>query len=335
MPEKNTLLRQWQMLKLVPRRGRKPASVIHQQLEESGYKVGLRTVQRDLKEICEENIFPLRQDESKPIGWHWDRDADIFDIPGRDPYAALTLRMADDYLRQVLPKSCVDLLQPQAQSAQCVLDNLDLDHYRNWPGKIRTISRAQPLEPPEIKPSVLESVYEALLHGYRLKGMYRGVGKEEAEERVINPQGLIIADPIIYLLGTFGESQKVYHMALHRFESAAATTELAKSLVDFDIDAYIASGAFGFPKADQKRIDLKVRFYEYAGDHLTESPLCPDQKSYREDDDLIIEANVPNTCQLRWWLASFGEYVEILEPISLRQSFAEMAENMLEMYQED
>ncbi len=334
MPEKNTLLRQWQMLKLVPRRGRKSAPAIHQQLEESGYKVGLRTVQRDLKDISDENLFPLRHDESKPIGWYWDRDADIFDIPGRDPYAALTLRMASDYLRQVLPKSCVDLLQPQARSAQSVLDNLDLDHYRNWPSKIRTISRAQPLEPPEIEPSVLEAIYEAVLHGFRLKGMYRAVGKEEAEERVINPQGLVIADPIIYLLGTFKESTKVYHMALHRFESAEATTELASSLDDFDIDAHIASGAFGFPKVDKTRIDLKVRFYDYVGGHLTESPLCPDQISYREEDDLIIEANVPNTHQLRWWLASFGEYAEILEPLSLRQSFAEMAENMLEMYRD-
>jgi len=231
--------------------------------------------------------------------------------------------MAGDYLRQVLAKSCVDLLQPQAQGAQCVLDNLDFEHYRNWPEKIRTISRAQPLEPPEFVPSVLEAAYEAVLHGYRLKGMYRAVGKDEAEEWVVNPQGLVIADPITYLLGTFKNSTKVDHMALHRFESAEATTDLACSLDDFNIDAYIASGAFGFPKVDQKRIDLKVRFYEYAGDHLTESPLCPDQKSYREDDDLIIEANVPNTHQLRRWLASFGEYLEILEPISLRQNFAE------------
>ncbi|TYO99672.1 putative DNA-binding transcriptional regulator YafY [Geothermobacter ehrlichii] len=326
------LLRQWQMLKHVPRRGRRTAQEIHQMLREDGFDVDLRTVQRDLKQLWEGNIFPLCRDDNKPIGWYWDREADIFDLPGMDPHTALVVRMAESHLESVLPPSCMDLIRPRARQAVKVLDQTDLDHYRRWPYKVRVISRAQPLLPPDIDPQVLKTLYDALLRGVKVRGMYRGVGKQEAEERIFSPQGLVIADPVIYLLASFKDYPKIYHLALHRFESAEALTEKAHVIPEFDLDAYLEAGAFGFPVKEGDTIRLKAVFYDGAGEHLVESPLSTNQTYQREEEDIIITAEVPNTQQLRWWLASFGEMVEVLEPKSLRNEFAEMAKEMLEMY---
>ena len=48
---------------------------------------------------------------------------------------------------------------------------------------------------------------------------------------------------------------------------------------------------------------------------------------------LFRSATVPNTAQLRWWLMGFGEGVEVLEPVSLRQEFIDMAQALNIVYQ--
>jgi predicted DNA-binding transcriptional regulator YafY len=52
------------------------------------------------------------------------------------------------------------------------------------------------------------------------------------------------------------------------------------------------------------------------------------------DDDVLVEAEVLDTQQLRWWLLSFGENVEVIHPKSLRKDFAEMTRNMASYYEE-
>ena len=79
-----TLMRQWQMLRLIPRKPSKMATTeIKQRLEEEGFKITQRTIQRDL--VTFSSIFPLVcDDRDKPYGWSWESCADVMDIPGMD-----------------------------------------------------------------------------------------------------------------------------------------------------------------------------------------------------------------------------------------------------------
>ena len=96
----HALLRQWKMLQLLPSKYPKDAATIREELEDEGFKVDLRTVQRDLKELTE--VFPVTAKQGKPISWRWDRNAMSFDIPGMDRTAALTLKMVSAFMARLL-----------------------------------------------------------------------------------------------------------------------------------------------------------------------------------------------------------------------------------------
>jgi hypothetical protein len=89
----------------------KDAATVRGELENEGFKVDLRTVQRDLKELTE--VFPVTAKQGKPISWRWDRNAMSFDIPGMDRTAALTLKMVSEFMARLLPKSCLESLAPK------------------------------------------------------------------------------------------------------------------------------------------------------------------------------------------------------------------------------
>ena len=70
--KRKTLLRQWEMLKLLPKTPEPQVTVKHlrEGLAAAGFDVDERTIQRDLKALAD--IFPIDvQDRSPPFGWRW------------------------------------------------------------------------------------------------------------------------------------------------------------------------------------------------------------------------------------------------------------------------
>ena len=72
----DAMLRQWSLLRSIPRSPRRvDTTTLLRRLHEDGFKVGQRTVQRDLHRLSE--IFPLVLDKrSIPFGWSWMRQAE-------------------------------------------------------------------------------------------------------------------------------------------------------------------------------------------------------------------------------------------------------------------
>ena len=69
----DTILRQWAMLRNIPHAPRRiTTSVLRDRLIEEGYRVDIRTVQRDLGKLS--LLFPLISDgRSRPYAWSWMR----------------------------------------------------------------------------------------------------------------------------------------------------------------------------------------------------------------------------------------------------------------------
>ncbi len=66
--------------------------------------------------------------------------------------------------------------------------------------------------------------------------------------------------------------------------------------------------------------------------HLQERPLHTSQVISTYHDEILLSANVQDTNELRWWLLGFGDQVEILEPMELREDFRDIAKNMAQSY---
>ncbi len=325
------LLRQWKMLQLLPVKVPKSAVQIRDELEREGFQVDLRTVQRDLKELME--VFPLTARKGKPISWRWDRNAMSFEIPGMDRVGALTLKMVSEFMSRLLPKNCLDSLAPNLRRAEAVLNDLDEKTYGGWLDKVRVVPRNQPLLPPHVDSEVLDVVYESLFQDRRFKAMYLKRNESEPVEYIVNPLGLVASDPSLYLVATLWDYENIKLLAVHRFQTAEMIYETVRKPKGFTLDKYLASGALGFARHEGKKIRLKALFDKYAAAHLYESPLSTKQKiTEQEDGNILIEAEVLDTLQLRWWLLGFGDNVEVVGPKSLRQELVETIRNMAGYY---
>lgn len=325
----DTLLRQWAMLRLIPRHPRKiDTGRLLDGLNRQGFQTTLRTVQRDLNNLS--RALPLESDEAKPQGWWWSHEAETLDMPALDPQAALTFKLVEGYLQPLLPVATLDYLRPWFKSAAGVLEKHG-NGLSKWPDKIRVLSRGQPQLAPQVDADAQMAIYQALLEEKRVAVVYlpSHIGAEREYE--ISPLALVVRDQVVYLVCTMWEYDDLRQLALHRVVSATLLDSSIRRPAGFDIDAYIAQGEFGFPHGGPIR--LEVKFAASVALHLAECPLSEDQQISEIDaDSVLLRATVQDTQELRWWLQSFGDEVEVRGPEALREEFKEIAGKLGKIY---
>lgn len=192
---RHTLARQWELLKLLPTRGPgKTAKELAEALNDAGFQVSKRQVERDLGELYE--VFTLDcNNASPPYGWRLPPKATI-DIPGLTLAEALSLRLVEETLRTLLPPALLGALESRFQQAQRKLEALaDGNTTARWMNKVRTVPPALPLLPPEVDRDVLETVQDALLADRQLEVEYRKFDAEEPSKLTLHPLGLVQRGP--------------------------------------------------------------------------------------------------------------------------------------------
>ncbi|MHA1211602.1 MAG: helix-turn-helix transcriptional regulator [Candidatus Heimdallarchaeota archaeon] len=329
---KLTLLRQWAMLRYIPRMPRKiPASRLLSLLENDGYDVSKRTIERDLMSMTE--VFTSLQCDkrNKPYGWSWFGN-DIMDIPSMDTPVALSFAITSRFMQPLLPRSNIRHLEPHFLQAEKVLSNTEKSDHGKWLDKIRILHRGQKLISADISPEILDTVYEALMTDKCLDIEYQKASNDKITEYEVNPLGLVFRDATIYLVSTLWKFEHVKQLVLHRIKTATISDKSKRIPKGFTLDKYIDSGEFGY-KVTEKKIKLKVLFETEAVSHLRETRLSEDQTIKDQyDERALLEATVLDTLELRWWLRGFGDLVEIVKPKRLRDEFTNMSKNLAKIY---
>lgn len=325
-------LRLLAMLEQIPRAPykRTPAE-IRARLAESGYKTDVRSVQRDLESLI--GRLPIEADRrNKPYGWRWSQAARPLNLPRMTTAEATTYRLVEMFLRDLLPGSVLQALQPQMQAAEQVLATLPHGGLRDWSRKVRLLPPGQPLIAPQVKPAVLAQLYEALLTSRRVRARYRPVGESAPRlYEALSPLALVLRGRVFYMLCTVREYSDVLQFAAHRFVEVALLDKPVNRPDGFDLDTYIQANSFDFPKG--KSIPLEVLFEKTLAVHIQETPLSKDQTVEPFGDAQVrIRATVRDTGQLRWWLLSFGHRVEVLAPQVLRTEMRETCRAMAQRY---
>lgn len=328
----DTLLRQWHMLRAIPRHPRRiGVREIQASLDVEGFGVTVRTVQRDLMELS--TTFPLVCDErEKPYGWSWQAKAPVFDLPNLSNHEALAFAMVEDYLRPLLPHALLDQLQPYFSIAR---KRMATEHgtrgSASWLGKVGIVQPTQVLIPPKVDARVQSTVTDALLDDRRLDATYRRKGERDAREYLLNPLALLQRGPVTYLLASVGIYDDVLMFALHRFLRVKVADGKARRPKGFELASFLKDGWAHYGTGKSMR--LEARFTPEAAEHLTETPLSEDQKFGDDADGRVrLHATVADTPQLRWWLLGFGDAVEVLGPADLRRWFASTATSMAASY---
>lgn len=319
--KKHTLARQWELLKLLPTRGAgKTATELTRALKDIGFQVTKRSVERDLNDLLD--VFRLdRNDKSPPYGWRWPYDAPVA-LPGITLAEALSLRLVQDTLTPLLSFSVIKALEPRFKQAENKLATLSKTNpTANWADKVRTVPPTLPLLAPVIDADLLETVQQALLANEQIVVDYRGMDAEEPASVPLHPLGLVNRGPVTYLVATAYAYSDVRLYCLHRVTRATRIQEPVQRPEDFDLDAYIQSGALQFGTG--KTLRLEARVSDWLERILRETPLSSDQK-FKPDEEWAarVKATVADSWQLRWWVLSQGDGIEVLKPVRLRQEIA-------------
>lgn len=340
--KKSTLLRQWEMMRMltVSRSDAKQdgrwdkASEIAAKLNDAGYEVSVRTVQRDLNELS--TIFPIELNDKNPrdYGWRWMKGANL-DIPGMSVSEALAMRLVETHLKQLLPDTMLEGLHGIFNLAQTKLDEAKKQNNnptKDWLNKVRVVPPSQPMLPPTVRPEVQSNLYQALLENKQVAAIYQPMSSAEPKEYVLHPLGLIMRGAVSYLVASAWDYAEARLYALHRFGKVDILDDAARAPKGFSLDQAIADGLADFANQGEP-IQLQIRCADWLADYLAETPLSTDQKiEPATKGKVIVSATVNDTWQLRWWLMGQGAGVEVLAPADLRNEMRMALENAASMY---
>lgn len=333
--KRHTLLRQWELLKALPSYQEtaigKEAKTLMYDLRAAGFDVDLRTVQRDLQDLS--SLFPIEaNDKSKPFGWRWAKQAQI-GIPGLTLGEAVALKLVEDHLRQLLPPTLMNGMVGLFKQASKRLEVLHGENpTADWPPKVKAVSAALPMLPPELDETIQTEICRALLEGKQIRVSYRPATSETEKEYLLHPLGLVLRGAVLYLVATAYDYQDVRTYALHRFKSVEVLLDPVAIPEGFNLDQAVSEGMAEFGDWGSP-VTIELRCHPDLAFHLSETPLSRDQTLEVDDSGSAkVTASVHNTWQLRWWLLSQGAKVQVLSPDWLVTEIAHEVRNMAAMY---
>lgn len=326
----DTLFRHLALLQLIPRGPHyRATTTLKDLLEERGFSVEMRTIQRDLEKLS--SHFPLLCDTTRrPFRWSFD-PAFKSNLPAMDTATALTLVLAEEYLRGLLPQIAIDQLAGQFENARKYLESLNGNRLAHWSRYVKAIPNGKELLPVRIDHNVWQLVTDALINHYALDVEYRSRSKEECKTFTLHPLGIVARHSISYLLATVNDYDDVRQFALHRILNISLSEQAYRPRPDFSVDQYISTGAFGYP-LDDRPVRLKARIRPHVAWLLSETPLSEDQTlTTKPDPDgwYRLEAEVPNDQQTQWWIQGFGSAIDVIEPSDWREEIHRQAREIL------
>lgn len=330
----DSLLRHFDMLSMIPKSPRSISTPeLLSKLQNAGYTLDLRTLQRDLDKLSNSHLFPItNMGNTKPLRWQWPPSLQRLHLPTMTSNEALTFMLVDTFLEPLLPPTIKAHLDDYFQTACQVLKASPL---ASWIDKVRIIPSSLALLPAEIDVTVLPVIYEALLKNRKIQATYHAV-EQDAKTYLVNPLGLVVRNNVIYLVATIGDYQDIRHLALHRFNAAELTETTISIPEGFSLCGYIQQGEFDYPTTGtHQTIILHCKITSFMKQLLQETPISHDQQiseAEEQEDIYLLTATVSNTEQLRWWIRSFATNIEVLEPQAFRAEFAAEAKALNKMY---
>ena len=330
---RDTLFRYLTMLQLIPRfPGRVSTPVLKEKLAERGFNIDTRSLQRDLSHKLSSQ-FPIGCDDSqKPYRWYFDRDFQCH-LPALDVPSALTLVLAEEYLKGLLPPVVVGQLSPHFSDARRLLDELSSNGLSQWARKVRAIPNGKALIPAEIDENAWQTISQALLEQKAVDVTYLSRTAETEKRFTLHPQGIVSRHSVTYLLANVDGFEDLRQFALHRVKQVGMSDVKWQATEAFDIDAYIQGGAFGY-RQGPGNVELEAEIARPVAWLLHETPIADLQtiEALPDGEWSRLSARVPDDQQTLWWLMGMGANVKVIAPASWRDTLKANAQKVLNHY---
>ncbi len=163
--------------------------------------------------------------------------------------------------------------------------------------------------------AILDTLIQCLVYQYRTRIRYGGVlGEGKVHE--FDPYTLAVYRGGLYVLGYSHLYRKIIWLAVERMCS------VEKLPVRFEYPQKYApqkytDGMFGI--IDGPTVEVRLRIWNaQTAAYLRARQIHPTQRFERTREGTVLRMTVRGTTELKNWVLSFGPYLEVLEPPSLR-----------------
>lgn len=170
----------------------------------------------------------------------------------------------------------------------------------------------RPVEDPE----TLRTIREALLETRVIRFKYLG-GTNPGSDRRVVPYGILFGR-MNYLIAADVGTTKPKHWKLNRIQAIEKLSQIAAPPPDFSLVEF-ANASFGFFQSKQEDVVLYVLPHA-VDDDLKNWRFHPSQTvELQPDGGAIVKFRATGMLELAWHLFTWGNKIEIISPVSLRE----------------
>jgi hypothetical protein len=175
----------------------------------------------------------------------------------------------------------------------------------------------------------LETIIRAIKMGKKIQMEYRRFGAE-SYEKVVEPYAIKLFHQRWYLLSFTGHHYATY--ALDRMLSVSMTSEDFEMPADFSPQQYF-SEYFGVLTDETPLAHVIVRAHNWTPNYLHTLPLHHSQRELASTDHYTdFSFDIRPTADFLGELLSYGDGLEVLEPLELRQKMKQLIADNLKRY---
>lgn len=327
--DRDTAIRYIAMLSHIPMApGDISTAELKKKLDAEGYEVDLRTVQRDLERLSNKFSLDSRPGNGRELRWFF-RKGTANQWPAMSTDTALTLLLAEQNLKPLIPKQAASSLTSLVNQARETLKVQDkTGSKKTWAESVRIVPKGFVLQPADIEPEVMTNVFLAMGQNRQLL-----VTNKSGKESVINPLGLVMRGPMLYLVATYFTYSDIRITALHRI--TRAKVEMTDRIVPpgFNLDETLQNGLMSWRLDPGKPKQFEIEVNEDIAEYLDENRINATQKIKPLDDgNALVSFTAEDTLELRQWLLGFGAEALVHKPAAVRKWIAGVASELVELY---
>lgn len=304
----------------------------YKDLDEQNIK---RNLQRDLKQLEQ---YGITESGDSPEGFKWSLVKDSMYLNAQlSPADALCFAIIEQFVQPIMPNLLSPYLTRIFEKSAHLLNNLTYHNkLKTWLDKVYIENKGQPLIPAKIDNEVRCSVYDALLAENLLQLKYKNKSGELSDASV-HPLGLVVRTHIQYLIVQYRGYDDIRMLAMNRITACENTHEHFDYPTNFNLKKYVLNGTTGLAY-DEQPIEFEGVFTGYAAELIVETPIAENQQATiyasATADKLLVKASLTMNYDFETWLLGLANYVEVLKPISLRNSIREKLNAASNLYKD-
>ncbi len=169
----------------------------------------------------------------------------------------------------------------------------------------------------------------------QVKIMYHSLSSKEAKERIIDPYFIQPMAPShsTYAIAYCHKEKKVLTFKVERIKEIQLMGESYSIPEDFDANEYLSSG-FGIV-AEKGSAAIKLKFDKEIARLAEETVWHPTQTVKKlQDGSAEVSLKVSVSDELISWIMGWGQYLEVLEPKTLRNEVIKRTREILNKYRD-